>query len=217
MSNQVADLSEDPYAEINAGPHPHVVQSDPEAAKTGMWLFLFTEVLLFGGLFLVYIVYRGMHETAFHHAAAELNKTMGVVNTLVLLTSSLTMVISVNALQTNQIKKCYAYLWATLGFSVMFLVIKFFEWRAKYDHHIFPGTDHIHELPVGEGLFFNLYFMMTGLHGIHIIIGMIVMFSVMAKIKSGVVTPKNHGMLEYAGFTGIWLILFGSSCSHYSI
>ncbi len=72
--------------------HGHVVHHDPEAGKTGMWLFLFTELLLFGGLFLIYGVYRSMNEGSFHHAAAELNVAMGVTNTIVLLTSSLTMV-----------------------------------------------------------------------------------------------------------------------------
>ncbi len=204
MSSQVADP--------NSQPHAHVVHVDPEGAKTGMWLFLFTEILLFGGLFLIYSVYRGLHTAEFHHAAAELNKSMGVINTLVLLTSSLTMVLSISALRRNQIGRCLALLGTTMAFSCVFLVIKFFEWSAKHHHHIFPGTDHIHELPHGEGLFFNLYFMMTGLHGIHIVIGMIAMTVVALKIKSGAVGPKNHGMLEYTGLYWhlvdlIWIFL----------
>ncbi len=204
MSTNVSD--------INAGPHPHVVHRDDEGSKTGMWLFLFTEVLLFGGLFLIYSVYRGMHTPDFHHAAGELNKFMGVTNTLVLLTSSLTMVMSVNALQRNQMTKSLAFLVTTLGLSGTFLVIKFFEWSAKYHHGIFPGTDHIHELPHGEGLFFNLYFMMTGLHGIHVVIGMIIMTVVLFKMKSGAVSSTNFRMLEYTGLYWhlvdlIWIFL----------
>jgi cytochrome c oxidase subunit 3 len=198
--------------DVNAGPHPHVVHRDDEGSKTGMWLFLFTEVLLFGGLFLVYSVYRGMHTPEFHHAAAELNKTLGVTNTFVLLTSSLTMVLSISALQRNQVARSLAFLVMTFLLSCTFLVIKFFEWSAKYHHHIFPGTDHIHELPPGEGLFFNLYFMMTGLHGVHVVIGMIVMSVVFYKIKTGAVAAGNYSMLEYTGLYWhlvdlIWIFL----------
>ena len=98
-------------------PHGHVVHIDNEGSKTGMWLFLFTELLLFGGLFLIYGVYRSMHEGAFHHAAEELNVAMGVTNTVVLLTSSLTMVLSVNALMRGQKGKSVGFLLATLGLS----------------------------------------------------------------------------------------------------
>ena len=207
MSTQATDLHD-----VNAGPHPHVVHRDDEGSKTGMWLFLFTEVLLFGGLFLIYSVYRSLHEPEFHHAAAELNKFMGVTNTIVLLTSSLTMVLSVGALQRNRVGQSLGYLGATFALSCTFLVIKYFEWSAKYHHHIFPGTDHIHELPHGEGLFFNLYFMMTGLHGIHVVIGMIVMSVVAFKVRSGAVSSTNYAMLEYAGLYWhlvdlIWIFL----------
>jgi len=204
MSTQVADTSD--------GAPAHVVHVDPEGAKTGMWLFLFTEILLFGGLFLIYSVYRNMHSHEFHLAASELNKSLGVINTLVLLTSSLTMVLSINALRRGQIGRCFGYLGFTLACSCVFLVIKYFEWSAKYHHHIFPGTDYLHGLPPGEGLFFNLYFMMTGLHGIHIVIGMIAMTVTALKIRSGVVGPKNYGMLEYTGLYWhlvdlIWIFL----------
>ncbi|MEN8007763.1 MAG: cytochrome c oxidase subunit 3 [Candidatus Krumholzibacteriota bacterium] len=190
----------------------HVVHADPEAGKTGMWLFLFTELLLFGGLFLIYGVYRSMHEGAFHHAAAELNVAMGVTNTIVLLTSSLTMVMAVSSLQRNQAKRSLGFLTATLALSATFLVIKYFEWSAKHHHGIFPGMDHLHELPHGEGLFFNLYFMMTGLHGVHVVIGMIVMLVVLAKIRSGAVHGGSYGILEYTGLYWhlvdlIWIFL----------
>jgi len=190
----------------------HVLHVDDEASKTGMWLFLFTELLLFGGLFLIYGVYRSLHEPEFHHAARELNVAMGVANTVVLLTSSLTMVLSVNALQRGRVGRCLLFLGATLGLAGTFLVVKYFEWSAKYHHHIFPGTAHIHELPHGEGLFYNLYFMMTGLHGLHVVIGMAVMLVVLFKIRSGSVSPRRFAMLEYTGLYWhlvdlIWIFL----------
>ena len=191
MSSEIAHTIEQAPA--------HVVHTDPETGKTGMWLFLFTELLLFGGLFLIYGVYRSMNEGPFHHAAQELNVALGVTNTIVLLTSSLTMVMAVSSLQRNQVKRSLNFLTATLLLSATFLVIKFFEWSAKYDHGIFPGMDHLHEMPHGEGLFFNLYFMMTGLHGVHVVIGMIVMLVVLAKIRSGALNAGSYGMLEYTG------------------
>jgi len=177
----------------------HVVHKDPEGAKTGMWLFLFTELLLFGGLFIIYAVYRGMYAEEFHHAAGDLNVVLGVANTVVLLTSSLTMVLGVSALQRKKPGLAQMYVAATLLLAGTFLLIKFFEWGAKRSHGIFPGMDHLHELPFGEGVFFNLYFMMTGLHGIHVIIGMIVMTVVYNRIQSGTITFENQGILEYAG------------------
>jgi cytochrome c oxidase subunit 3 len=177
----------------------HVVHRDPIGAKTGMWLFLFTEVLLFGGLFVVYAVYRQMHNADFHEAAYELNKYMGVANTFVLLTSSLTMVLAVGALQRGLAGRSLRWLAATFALAAVFLVVKYFEWSAKYHHHIFPGQAHLRELPHGQDLFYNLYFMMTGLHGIHVVIGMIVMAVVFAKIRAGAVHAGRHGMLEYTG------------------
>lgn len=177
----------------------HVVHRDPVGAKTGMWLFLFTEVLLFGGLFVIYAVYRQMHTADFHEAAYELNKYMGVANTFVLLTSSLTMVLAVGALQRGQAGRSLRWLAATFGLAAVFLVVKYFEWSAKYHHHIFPGQAHLQELPHGQDLFYNLYFMMTGLHGIHVVIGMIVMAVVFAKIRAGAVHAGRQGMLEYTG------------------
>ncbi len=179
-----------------AVPHEH---RDPIGAKTGMWLFLFTELMLFGGLFVIYAVYRTMHGEAFHHAAGELNVLLGVTNTVVLLSSSLTMVLAVSALQRGLVGRALGMLSATMVASLMFMTIKFFEWSAKYEHHIFPGQAHLKELPHGEDLFFNLYFMMTGLHGIHVVIGLIVMVVVAFKIKAGAVNAERPETLEFTG------------------
>ena len=190
----------------------HAVHRDPVGAKTGMWLFLFTEVLLFSGLFLVYAVYRQMHGHDFHEAALELNRVLGVTNTFVLLTSSLTMVLSVGALQRARPALARRWLLATFGLACAFLVIKYFEWSAKYHHGIFPGDPHLQELPHGEDLFFNLYFMMTGLHGLHVVIGMVVMAVIWFRIRSGAVDAEHHGALEYTGLYWhlvdlIWIFL----------
>jgi len=184
------------HGAVHDAPHAH---RDDEGSKTGMWLFLFTEVLLFGGLFIVYAVYRHKFGHAFHEAAHELNKVLGVTNTFVLLTSSLTMVLSIGALQRHRVADCLRWLWATFGLACVFLVIKYFEWSAKHHHGIWPGGEHLHAMAPGEGLFFNLYFMMTGLHGIHVVIGMAVMAWIATRIRSGRVSGHRYGALEYTG------------------
>ncbi len=188
------------------------VHRDPEGAKTGMWLFLFTELLLFGGLFLIYAVYRLLNTADFHHAAGELDVTIGTINTVVLLTSSLTMVLAVGALQRGLTGWARLALGSTMALALLFLVFKAFEWAAKYSHGLFPGHHHLHELPHGEGLFFNLYFMMTGLHGIHVLVGLVVMWVIWRRLGAGSVTRENQGVLEYTGLYWhlvdlIWIFL----------
>lgn len=190
MTTQTQDL---PAA---GGGHVH---KDSVGAKTGMWLFLFTELLLFGGLFIIYAVYRGEYNADFHHAASELNKVMGVTNTIVLLTSSLTMVLSVSYLQRRNVGLAQLHLTATMMLAGAFMIIKLYEWSSKFNHGLFPGMEHLNELPQGEALFFNLYFMMTGLHGIHVLIGLGVMIVIMARLQNGTITVENQGILEYTG------------------
>ena len=158
------------------------------------------------------VVPSGLKSASFTPAVWPENVWMGVTNTVVLLTSSLTMVLGVSALQRNQLGLTQLYLISTLLLAFTFLLIKFFEWNAKYSHGIFPGLEHLHSLPHGEGLFYNLYFMMTGLHGIHVIIGMAVMTVVYNRIQSGTITKENQGILEYTGLYWhlvdlIWIFL----------
>jgi len=186
---------------------------DDEASKLGMWLFLFTELLLFGGLFLVYSIYRYMNADAFLNASYELNVVMGTVNTIVLLTSSLTVAMSITALQKGNVKLSLALIWATIVFAGVFLVIKYFEWTTKFDHGLFPGMDHYNHLEPGEKLFFFLYYFMTGLHGLHVIIGGIVLGFVIRGIKKGTVNQGRFIFLENGGLYWhlvdiIWIFLF---------
>ena len=186
---------------------------DDEASKFGMWLFLFTELLLFGGLFLVYTIYRYLNSEAFLHASYELNVIMGTVNTVVLLTSSLTVALSITALQKGHVKLTMWLLVATILFALTFLVIKYFEWSAKFEHGLFPGMDHYAHLPAGEKMFFFLYFFMTGLHGLHVIVGGVLLGFVMRDIKKKKTTPDNYVYLENGGLYWhlvdiIWIFLF---------
>lgn len=160
-----------------AGAHVEHTEAhfDYSATKMGMWLFLFTELLLFGGMFISYAVYRFMHPEDFHNAAHELNLAMGLINTLVLLTSSMTVAMAVSAVQKGHVKLSLGLVFITIVFACVFLVIKYFEWTAKFHHGLYPGAAELAKHPVGEQQFFGLYFTMTGLHGLHVIIGGVVL------------------------------------------
>jgi cytochrome c oxidase subunit 3 len=148
-------------------------------ARIGMWLFLFTEFLLFGGLFLTYAVYRHAYAADFHYAATTLNVLIGSLNTLILLTSSLTMALSIAALERGLRRLAVVFLSVTVAFGVLFLVNKIVEWTAKFHHGLYPGAQELAQHPPGEIIFYGLYFMMTGLHGLHVIIGVVVLVSMM--------------------------------------
>jgi cytochrome c oxidase subunit 3 len=140
-----------------------------------MWIFLFTELILFGGLFLLYSVYRRLNPHAFHSASHELNLVLGVINTLVLLTSSLTMALSISAIRQGRKGHSLGFLSATVLFGCLFLVNKYFEWTAKIHHGIYPGSPSLMSREPGERLFFGLYYTMTGLHGVHVLVGVAVL------------------------------------------
>ena len=186
---------------------------DDEASKFGMWLFLFTELLLFGGLFLVYVVYRYLNAEAFLHASYELDVILGTINTIVLLTSSLTVAMSITAMQKGQTKLSVWLIITTILFALTFLVIKYFEWSAKFEHGLFPGMDHYTHLEPGAKLFFFLYFFMTGLHGLQVIVGGILLGFVIRSIRKGGVTKDRFVFLENGGLYWhlvdiIWIFLF---------
>ncbi|MCE1187509.1 MAG: cytochrome c oxidase subunit 3 [Ignavibacteria bacterium] len=179
----------------------------------GMWLFLFTELLLFGGMFLAYSVYRYMHQAEFHIAAKELSTLMGTLNTLILLTSSLTMALAIAALQNNKKVLSLILQGTTLVFALWFLINKYFEWSAKYHHGLFPGADVLMEKSPGQILFFGLYYVMTGLHGLHVIIGMLIISYMSLGTAKNKITADNHVRLEAAGLYWhlvdiIWIFLF---------
>jgi cytochrome c oxidase subunit 3 len=197
----------------NATQHstPHY---DQEASKLGMWLFIFTELLLFGGLFLVYSIYRFLNPEAFRMGGEELNLTIGAVNTIILLVSSMTIAMSTSALQKKDKKLTLFLLGITILLALIFLVNKYFEWGVKFEHGIWPGSQHlVNDLSKGEILFFGLYFVMTGLHALHIVVGMIVIIVALSKVQKGTVNADRPSLLENAGLYWhlvdlIWIFLF---------
>jgi cytochrome c oxidase subunit 3 len=194
--------------------HPAAhVHRDDEGARLGMWLFLFTELLLFGGMFIAYSVYRFKNQADFHAAAKELNTLIGTFNTIILLTSSLTMALSIAAIQNGKKMLSVIFQAATLIFASWFLLNKFFEWSAKIHHGIYPGSDTLLEKSNGQILFFGLYYVMTGLHGLHVIIGMAVIAFMMVQTIKGKIDADSHVRLENAGLYWhlvdiIWIFLF---------
>ncbi|HAY32930.1 MAG TPA: cytochrome C oxidase subunit III [Bacteroidetes bacterium] len=179
----------------------------------GMWLFLFTEVLLFGGMFILYASYRFIYPNEFVLAASELDMLMGAVNTVILLTSSLTVVLGIVALQKNNKKLCMFFMWVTVVCGLLFLVNKYFEWGAKFHHGIYPKGPALQDMSEGEVMYFGLYYVMTGLHGLHIVVGLAFIGFVMWQIKKDILTSTNFQRLENAGLYWhlvdiIWIFLF---------
>jgi len=189
------------------------IHRDDYGARLGMWLFLFTELILFGGMFLVYSVYRFTNQAEFHLAATELNTIIGTFNTAILLTSSLTMALSITAIQNKNKTLSVFFQLLTILLGLFFMVNKYFEWSAKINHGLFPGSDELLAKSSGEILFFGLYYVMTGLHGLHVLVGM-VLIAVMAGFTSrGIITHDNYVKLENTGLYWhlvdiIWIFLF---------
>ena len=187
---------------------------DPEASKLGMWLFIFTELLLFGGLFIVYSIYRFLNPEAFALAGHELDTFIGATNTIILLVSSMTIAMSTSALQQKNKKLAITLIVITLVLAFVFLVNKYFEWGLKIKHGIYPGSEHLKaDFGQGEILFFGLYFVITGLHALHIIVGMILMGITLVKVQKGTVHAGRPSLLENAGLYWhlvdlIWIFLF---------
>lgn len=198
--------------------HALIHHDDYVGGKMGMWLFLFTELLLFGGMFLLYSIYRSKYSAEFHVAAEELNTGIGALNTLLLLTSSLTVALAIAAIQRGKKGTCVLLLWLTIAQGVGFMVNKYFEWSAKYHHHIFPGGALAKQLEEGkmvdgQVVFYNLYFTMTGLHGLHVLVGLTLLLVMIFFVNNGKVNQKDFVYLENSGLYWhlvdlIWIYLF---------
>ncbi|HBG47021.1 MAG TPA: cytochrome C oxidase subunit III [Deltaproteobacteria bacterium] len=186
---------------------------DYTGAKIGMWLFLFTEFFLFFAPVLLYTVFRLKHAAAFADASLKLDLRLGAVNTAILLTSSLTMALSVSAMQKGKYYITLAMLGATFSLGVAFLVNKYFEWVAKIYHGIYPGSEALAQGPPGEPLFYGLYYFLTGLHGIHVAAGLCGVGFAAALVLRGRITGKDYVKLENTGLYWhlvdvIWIYLF---------
>jgi len=190
--------------------HAH---KDAIGARMGMWLFLFTELLLFGGMFFLYSVYRFTHQQDFHIAAKELNTLIGTFNTAILLTSSMTIALSIAAIQKGKVKLSIFLQVVTILLGIAFIVNKYFEWMHHINLGLYPGADELLSKGPGQILFFGLYYTMTGLHGLHVIVGACVIGTMTTFTIKGTITPDSYTKLEVAGLYWhlvdiIWIFLF---------
>ena len=186
------------------------------AEKLGMWLFLATEILMFGGLFVGYLIYHGEYAEIFKAGSRFLDWKKGATNTVVLLLSSFTMAMSIYYAQKNKIKHCQKMLIATLVCGFLFMFIKYLEYSHKFHVGIFPGKFFSY---TGEGfveglpLYFSFYYLMTGLHASHVLIGLALIFWMLVKTYKNQIGPHYYRPLEYVGLFWhlvdlIWIYLF---------
>jgi len=202
--------------------HFDTLEQQHEANTLGMWMFLATEVLFFGGLFLGYLVYRDRFSQAFTVGSKELNLPLGAINTVVLICSSLTVVLTVHAAQTGR-KTITLWLIATMLLGVAFLGIKAVEWTHDYHLGLIPGIHWRpgitgiwaeHEIPERQGqVFFLIYFCMTGLHALHMIIGLGVFGALLYHASRGKYGPRYYTPIEVGGLYWhfvdiVWIFLF---------
>ena len=191
---------------------PPAAHRDYAGSKIAMWLFLFTEICLFGGLFLLYSAYRARYPHEFHAAGGELDYVIGVINTLVLLTSSLSMALSITATQKGDRRLALLLVGITIALGAVFLVNKGFEWSIKFHHGLYPNGPELLKRTPGEVIFFGLYFTMTGLHGLHVIAGMVLLAIMFVLLARNRIQAGDHGKLENAGLYWhlvdvIWIFL----------
>ncbi len=198
-----------------------------EATKLGTWLFLGSEVLFFGGLFTAYAVFRANHPDLFHYAHHFLDWRLGATNTLVLIGSSLSAAWAVRAAQLGQRRVLRGTLLVTLALAAVFLVIKYFEYRHKLENGVFwgasyrPSEEILSVLPPAlrdaaprhVGTFFSIYFVMTGLHGIHVLVGMGLFLWLLRRTARGDFGPAYYGPVDLVALYWhlvdmIWIFLF---------
>jgi cytochrome c oxidase subunit 3 len=185
------------------------------AVRLGMWLFLGTEVLLFAGLFLGYTVYRHFYHEAFHEASRSLDVVLGAANTIILITSSLTVALAFNAVKHNKTKLAAGLLFFTIICALAFLGIKAVEYTQKFEHGSLPGKwyHNPHITAPGANLYFTIYFLSTGLHAFHVIVGASVLAYVFLGLLKGKYGAKNTLAVELGGLYWhlvdlVWIFLF---------
>lgn len=186
-----------------------------DASSLGMWLFLVNEVMFFGGLFTVYVVYRTAFPQAFHDGSHHLDIGLGAFNTLVLLTSSLTMALSVHAAQVSKRAMLVTNLILTQILGAIFLGVKAYEYWHKWHEHVIPGASFRWDGPDAQHvqLFFSLYFAMTGLHALHMVVGAGLLMVLIVRSWQGMFNSNYYTPVEMVGLYWhfvdlVWIFLF---------
>jgi cytochrome c oxidase subunit III len=197
--------------------HFQTAAQQRDAAKLGMWIFLVTEILFFSGLFLAYSVYRSLHPEMFLAAHKHLSVPLGGLNTVVLITSSFTMALAVRAAQLGDRRRLVLLLLLTIACALVFLGVKGLEYAHKFHEGLLPGRfyhpEHGLVIPGKPHLFFGIYFMLTGLHGLHVVIGIGVLSWILLRARRGDFSPAYFTPVENTGLYWhlvdlVWIFLF---------
>jgi cytochrome c oxidase subunit 3 len=192
------------------------VEQQHEAASLGMWVFLATEVMFFGGLFTGYTIFRNLYFPGFEAGSRHLNVTIGAMNTAILICSSLTMALAVRAAQLGKRKSLMTYLVSTMLLGIAFILIKILvEWRHDYYEHLAPGINFAYFGPHAKHveLFFFFYFVMTGVHALHMVVGIGIMTTLLIMAGRGKFSPDRYNPVEMTGLYWhfvdiVWIFLF---------
>src|SRR3954462_13501304 len=227
LSDQNSSYQPAPVAIHPAPAHEHAhhpwlqhhfdnTEQQAEASTLGMWVFLVTEIMFFGGLFMAYLVYRHASPQGFQEASHHLNIYWGTANTAILIISSLTMALAVRSAQTSQPAKTQVFwLASTMVFGIAFLGIKAIEYYDKFRDHIVPGPHFQWEglYPKPAEQFYSLYFAMTGLHALHMVIGLGIMTVIAAMAWRKTFDEEYYTPVEVAGLYWhfvdiVWIFLF---------
>lgn len=192
---------------------PSAVLSNDQPPRLGMWLFIFTEILLFLGLLIVYSFYRFRNAQAFNLAAGELSIFTGTIKTIILLISSTTMAISLAAIRLKNKNLAIQLIGVTILLGIVFLITRGFEMAGHIKGHIYPGSLVLALRGQGDVLFYGLYFFITGLHALHIIIGLIFLGIVISRLRKDKINPGNYTVLVNGGLYWhlaviIWILVF---------
>ena len=233
-SQATATLTADPHSDVHAHPahlrhHFETEEQQREAASFGMWLFLLTEIMFFGGLFAAYLIYRNWYHDAFVAASNTLSITLGAINTAVLITSGFCMALGVWAAEVRNKGLLVLFLVLTTFFGLVFLGVKVVEYKEKFELHHVPGAsfdiskfvhpDDPKEKPLSVDMaqktqvYFSLYFAMTGMHALHMIIGIVLLAGLTWKAHKGAYTNGYVAPIENFGLYWhfvdiVWIFLF---------
>ena len=186
-----------------------------ETQSMGMWLFLMSEIMFFGAVFAAYIVYRHAYPQVFEEASRHLYLALGSINTAILLTSSFCMALAVNSAARGLRKQTVFFLLATILLGILFLGIKFFEYSKEFGEHFFPGGDFQYpgSEPARAKIFFSLYFTLTGLHAVHMIIGILLLAVLTFQAWRGRFSPEHYAPVDMIGLYWhfvdvVWIFIF---------
>lgn len=187
--------------------------NDVTGIRIGMWLFLYSEIILFGGMFVLYAVYFHKFPTEFVEGGKQLDRVIGAANTVLLLVSSFTVAASITAIRRNGKMLSMGLIGFSFFCGIVFLVNKYFEWGEKFHHDIYPNSETLVGGPAGENIFFGLYYVITGLHALHVIIGMTLLAVSFVFVSRGRITAHRFVMLENSGLYWhlvdlIWIFVF---------